>query len=220
MLRRDLTGLTFGKLTVLEASHKDKKGNYYYKCLCSCGKEKTIRGTHLTALKAKTTSCGCYMKELNSQIKKTHGKYGTPVYNSWQAIKQRCLNSNDKDYSQWGGKGITLQESWLDFNNFYSHVGDSPGPGYSIDRINNEGNYTEGNVRWATPTEQTRNSSCTKLDIYKVREVRSKSQAGASQSTLCKEYSLSQAQISRIINYVNWKEEAGPLNEERPKDGA
>jgi hypothetical protein len=73
-------------------------------------------------------------------------------------MKQRCLNQNNKRYEDYGGRGISVCDRWLhSFENFLADVGRKPGLGYSIDRINNDGNYEPGNCRWATKLEQSRN---------------------------------------------------------------
>jgi hypothetical protein len=82
-------------------------------------------------------------------------------YSSWQAMKARCLDSGNKDYPRWGGKGIKVCDAWASsFTAFLSDVGPSPGPGYSLDRWPDKGgNYQPGNVRWATPSQQALNRS-------------------------------------------------------------
>jgi hypothetical protein len=82
----------------------------------------------------------------------------TPEYLIWIAIKQRCFNPKCKDYRLYGGRGITICEEWKEnFSKFLSDVGPRPCKGLSIDRIENNGNYEPGNVRWATAREQVMN---------------------------------------------------------------
>lgn len=84
----------------------------------------------------------------------------TPIYKVWVSIKARCLNPKDAHYNLYGGRGITVCNEWRDsFLSFRDYIGPKPGAGYSIDRINNDGNYEPGNVRWATQMEQCHNRS-------------------------------------------------------------
>lgn len=91
-------------------------------------------------------------------MRERHGMFGTPEYNSWLGMKNRVLNPNHQSYNNYGGRGIKISDRWVNsFLNFYSDVGPRPGPGYSIDRIDNDGNYEPGNVKWSTRKEQNSN---------------------------------------------------------------
>lgn len=82
----------------------------------------------------------------------------TTEYSAWVGMKDRCYNENNKCYSRWGGRGITVCDEWLhDFNAFLSYIGEKPDSRYSLDRIDVNGNYEPGNVRWATPSQQQTN---------------------------------------------------------------
>lgn len=88
-----------------------------------------------------------------------HGMTHTPTYRSWRAMKDRCTKLDHKDYPRWGARGIKVCDRWLySFENFYKDMGDRP-KGKSLDRINNEGNYEPSNCRWATPMEQSNNTT-------------------------------------------------------------
>jgi hypothetical protein len=146
----ELTGQTFGLLAVLErAENRSRSAQAYWLCLCACGQETIVNGSNLR--RGRTSSCGC------GRIK--HGYAGkTPEYHAWEGIKQRCLNPKRAGYEYWGGRGISICQRWAEsFKAFYADMGPRPGLGYSIDRIDNDGNYEPGNCRWATATEQQRN---------------------------------------------------------------
>lgn len=155
-IKRDLVGERFGYLTVVERANPSATGMVRWLCRCECGTTKLIQGSSLT--NGYTKSCGCHRND----NKRRHGHHTntgkTGEYNSWCGMKQRCYNPGATQYKDYGGRGITVCERWRDsFENFLLDVGPSPGPGYSIDRINNDGNYEPGNVRWATAKEQAVN---------------------------------------------------------------
>lgn len=163
----DLTGKRFGLLTVVEKAGKTKHGAIKWLCKCDCGKETTVIGDELR--KGNTTSCGCYAKEVARKTaqthiagkNKTHGKTGTLIYKEWSEMKRRCFNENDISYHNYGGRGITVCERWANsFEAFYEDVSKLPHfreKGYSLDRIDNNGNYEPNNVRWATAKQQANN---------------------------------------------------------------
>lgn len=89
---------------------------------------------------------------------KTHGMDGTPVYKSWISAKSRCKNENDKDYKNYGGRGIKVCKRWKNsFEKFYKDMGDKPSAEHSLDRINVNGNYEPSNCKWSTIIEQNNN---------------------------------------------------------------
>jgi hypothetical protein len=158
----DLTGQQFGRLAVLSRAGKDKHGNVRWNCVCSCGTEKEISGAVLR--QGKAVSCGCFLREVASQTAKSnntsHGMTSTPTYYAWQNMMTRCNNPNFKQYKDYGGRGIKVCERWRDFAKFYEDMGLKPEDA-SLDRKDNEGDYTPDNCRWATQEEQLYNRRST-----------------------------------------------------------
>lgn len=105
---------------------------------------------------------GTKTEETRARRKRQHGhasKGGhSPTYASWQTMIQRCTNPNNDNWERYGGRGITVCPSWLDFRNFLADVGQRP-TGTTLDRIDNDGNYEPGNVRWAPPKVQAANKA-------------------------------------------------------------
>lgn len=159
----DLTGMKFNRLTVLGIDHKKKKlphgSSVYWCCKCDCGNISIVDTTSLKSGHSK--SCGCLSRETTSKIHKTHGLTNSKLYRTWANIKRRCYNSNSDDYPRYGGRGIGVFEDWInDFQAFSDYVSALPNydvKGYTLDRINNDGDYAPGNLRWTDRKTQCRN---------------------------------------------------------------
>lgn len=147
-------GQVFGNLTVICPSLSvDSNDNRYYWFKCSCGAEVDIVGQ--SVLSGNSSSCGCR--------KFTHAMSKSVEYKTWQAMKARCTNSKNKSYIDYGARGIKVCDRWLEsFENFYSDMGDKPAGDYSLDRVDNDLDYSPDNCRWATRDEQNRNKRCNK----------------------------------------------------------
>ena len=164
---KELRGCKFGRLSVIECVGViNNNGQIYWKCLCSniidgvekCGNESIIIGSDLTS--GHTKSCGCYGEDQAriSMIKRmtTHGKRYTKSHKSWDSMIQRCYNTNNDNYNNYGGRGIYVDERWHLFENFYKDMGDRP-EGMTLDRIDVNGHYCKINCRWATQEQQNYN---------------------------------------------------------------
>ena len=157
----DLTGKRFGRLIVLRYVDKDTQRNSRWLCMCDCNKEKVVRGNNLKS--GVTKSCGCLSIEKTKQRSTKHGHYMSITYQSWECMNQRCNNLNYKQYKDYGGRGIKICARWKNFSNFLEDMGERPTNKYSLDRIDNDGNYCKENCRWATRTEQQRNRQDNRL---------------------------------------------------------
>jgi hypothetical protein len=159
MRKLDLVGQKFGRLTVLEVCGRNHNVRVW-KCQCDCGKQHEVEQNHLSS--GRTTSCGCYHKEKVT----THGLSNSPEERAYDHARQRCKPNHNK-HAHYFDRGIRFE--FTSFEQFYAEVGPKPTPKHSLDRIDNDGNYAPGNIRWATKSEQERNKRCNNCDALKAR---------------------------------------------------
>lgn len=161
--RENLVGRVFGRLTVLRFSHTDTRRQSYWRCRCKCGSETLVGRSNLVT--GGTVSCGCFKAShclMLGRLSKTHGetcsRSHTKEYRAWCSMKRRCYNPKSLGYENYGGRGITVCERWLNsFKHFLEDVGRAPTKDHSIDRVEVNGLYEPGNVIWATKSWQNKN---------------------------------------------------------------
>jgi len=175
-----IAGIKFGRLLAICPVSKDRFGYWLWLCKCDCDKDVVKKGASL--VNGTTRSCGCLHRELLAE----RNRYGrgrsnrrergpslkgnvsrTKMYMVWVQMKQRCLNPNNRQWSRYGGRGIKVCARWEnDFNAFLSDMGEAP-PGLSLDRFpDNNGNYEPSNCRWATKSQQARNTRRNRFLTY------------------------------------------------------
>lgn len=150
----DLTGRTVNKLTVIKRVENVKRQPAWL-CKCECGGEIRVLGHTLRS--QDIADCGCGSRERRAAVRRTHGMTNTPEFKIWSLIKERCLKPNCKAWKWYGGKGITLCDRWLKFENFYADMGPRPSEKHSVDRVDNTRGYSPDNCRWATDIQQANN---------------------------------------------------------------
>lgn len=153
----DLTGKRFGQLVALRRiENAPGYGQARWLFLCDCGNETAQFG--YSVVHQKVVSCGCWRKAAFTNLK--HGKTRSREFNSWTAMRQRCLNHSCQEFENYGGRGITICDEWSDFQRFLNDMGPRP-DGLSLERIRNNEGYHPGNCRWATREDQVRNRRTT-----------------------------------------------------------
>jgi len=150
-------GQRFGRLVAVRVCDFRSGGHAFLECICDCGERVNVDLSHLVT--GGTRSCGCLLKEHMAALGKQntrHAMSNSREYNTWHGMLQRCNNKNYRFYKDYGGRGITVCEEWMKFENFYADMGDRP-EGMSLDRIDNDGPYCKENCRWSTIDQQNNN---------------------------------------------------------------
>jgi len=163
--RKDYVGARFSDLTVIYYEGAKK-----WVCQCDCGKRKAVMIGNLKT--GATTSCGCVAKKALVKRSTKHGKAErsnlTPEYQAWKGIRKRIFNPKDAAYLHYGGRGIRLCDRWKEsFEFFLADMGEKPTPKHSVERRDNDGDYCPENCYWATPLQQSRNTSRSRKVDYK-----------------------------------------------------
>lgn len=168
----DLIGTYVGEWFIISESEDtitSVRAYKNYNCKCSCGKIKVVAKSNL--LQKRSLSCGHENVKRISNLNRTHSKSNTKEYKIYLHIKQRCYNPNNKKYPIYGGRGITMSESWFNsFESFYKDMGDAPTSKHSIDRIDVNKDYCRENCRWADNKTQANNTRKNIRVVYENKE--------------------------------------------------
>ncbi len=189
----DLTGQTFGSLTVL--GRDGEKAHSRWSCRCVCGKTVTCL-THNLRVK-KTDKCGCSMRSAAIVRQTRHGFNRSPEHRTWSNMKNRCENPANRSYARYGARGITVDPRWQSFEAFLADMGPRPSPKHSLDRYPNQnGPYSPDNCRWASRSQQNNNKSNNHPITFRGRTMNLNQWA--------KEVGISEDAIERRINLLGW----------------
>lgn len=166
MKKINLINQKFGKLTVISSAPSNKRGQAMWVCQCECGNKIIALGNSLRNGHSK--SCGCTRNEKIRKLNLSHNMSNTRIYKIWQDLKARCYNPNNKEYKNYGARGITVCSLWKDsFENFYNWaMANGYNESLTIDRINVNGNYEPSNCRWADSYLQANNRRNTHYVSY------------------------------------------------------
>ena len=180
----DVVGKTFGELSALKEIDA-RAGQRVFQCLCECGKVTEVLMKRLRS--GRTRSCGCLSLRKLSQ-RAVHGMWKHKLYSTWSSARGRCHNERHKNYKGYGGRGIELCSGWRETPEAFiewieNNLGEKP-EGYSLDRINNEGNYEPGNLRWASTAEQNNNTRKNKMISHEGKELQLKEWAEEKQLSM------------------------------------
>lgn len=161
-----VAGTVYSSWTTLGPEKFDKGGRRLVECVCVCG---NVRWVGLYVLKTgRSLSCGC-VHLANGGSRVTHGfsRRGnvSPTYRSWQSMKRRCLEVVSPSYKNYGGRGITVCDRWLKFENFLADMGERP-EGFTLSRVDNDGDYEPSNCTWASIGVQSLNKRNTVVTVY------------------------------------------------------
>ena len=148
---KNLTGLKFGKLTVIELDSSYTKKHKKWFCECDCGNFTSVFGTNLK--QGVTTSCGCQSSRNNARelvkVNTTHGLSRSKIYRIYHTMKNRCYKKSSKPYNDYGGRGIIIYNEWLsDFESFQNWaISNGYEEGLTLERIDVNGNYEPSNCK-------------------------------------------------------------------------
>lgn len=158
MKAKNLIGKKFGRLTVVARGKNTSGGKTTWVCDCDCGKRKEKAVIAYDLESGKVQSCGCLHLENNKGRNITHNQTGTRLYRIWVSMHQRCRNPKNIAYKNYGGKGISVCDEWIEFVAFSDWaLSHGYADNLTLDRIDCEDGYSPNNCRWATMKVQQNN---------------------------------------------------------------
>lgn len=165
----DLVGYRFGMRVVVKElprrfTPSKPYGTRVFLTKCDCGS--ALHPVQYPAL-ARGFGCGCVAKQVTRARSTTHGMSGTAEFMCWSDMKRRCNDPTRPQFKDYGARGVSVCKAWDTFEQFFADMGLRPGPEYSLDRIDNDGNYCKTNCRWATKVEQQRNKATNRVLVYR-----------------------------------------------------
>jgi len=163
---KNLPSDKYSRLTLVEevAGQSCSQSNRRWLCQCDCGVERRVVLNELR--RGNTMSCGCYSREVSAAARTTHGLEKHPLYATHHNMMSRCYNPENKQFADWGGRGIRVCERWHDIRNLISDMAPSHKPGLTLEREDNNLGYSPQNCVWATRIEQGRNKRNNRLVSY------------------------------------------------------
>ncbi len=151
MKATDCVGKRFGMLVLQRLDEKEPHESRAGIVLCDCGRSKRCRVSSLVAGRIK--SCGCTRRNIGATSSVALQRAHEREHRSWASMVRRCYYVENDNYSYYGGRGVTVCERWLSFENFLTDMGTRPAD-TSLDRIDPDGNYEPSNCRWLEVRQQ------------------------------------------------------------------
>lgn len=205
---KDLTKQRFGRLVALNPTEKRCSSAVMWDCICDCRNKISVPGNKLSS--GHTKSCGCLRRECILESNFRHGYRKHPLYTTWLNCKARCYYTKGMDYKNYGGRGITMCAEWRNDPTAFIEWALANGwkNGLTIDRRNNNGNYTPQNCRFSSRYTQSNNSRSNKLFI--AYGPHGQIEISKHQAVFARKWGLSKGNInsclhSRLLHHKNWK---------------
>lgn len=197
------SGSRFGRLTLVKMVGRDRY-TQIWECTCDCGSVGNFGLVNI--LRGHTKSCGCLQRERTSSKSRRHGLSSSSEYSIWNMMIQRCHNPKNQRYSYYGGRGIKVCDRWHDsFASFLADMGSRPSPLHSIDRWpDNNGDYEPGNCRWATKSQQARNTRFNRMTEMSARVVRRLFDLDMPASSIAAVFGVNKSTVNKIKYGETW----------------